>query len=108
MNLIQDIFLSKQFAAKDGHLSIVKYILAQVDNKNPKREFRLSSLHSQDWKKRNLTPLHAGAFYGRYEVYKYIGDNVEDKNPCDGHGWTPLHSSASVGNVAICEYILAH
>ena len=95
-------------AAKEGHLSIVKYILAQVDNKNPKREFRLSSLHSQDWKNQNLTPLHAAAFYGRYEVYKYIGDNVEDKNPCDRNGWTPLHSSASVGNFAICEYILAH
>ena len=50
-----------------------------------------------------FTPLHAAAFYGREEAYKYIGEN-----PCDGHGWTPLHSSASVGNIAICEYILAH
>ena len=30
---------------------------------------------------------------------------LEDKNPKDNHGWTPLHSAAQYGHLEICKLI---
>ena len=67
-------------AAKEGHLEICKLIIDNVTEINP-RDFR------------GKTPLHYAARSGHPEVYKFIMDQsiMEDKNPGDNFGRTPLH-----------------
>ena len=31
---------------------------------------------------------------------------MDDKNPKDGNGWTPLHSAAKGGHLEVCKFIL--
>ena len=39
-------------------------------------------------------------------VCQLIMENIEDKNPKDNNGWTPLHYAASNGHLAICQLIM--
>ena len=43
---------------------------------------------------------------GKYEVAQLIINNVNDKNPKNGEGDTPLHEAAKSGNFEICRLIL--
>ena len=42
----------------------------------------------------------------QFEVYKCIAKSVENKNPSDKLGLTPLHIATKVENHDICRYIL--
>ena len=72
-------------ATKDGHfdnlmskvLDVVKYIMDQIEEKNPKDN-------------KGKTPLHYAANYGYVTVFKYIVETVDEKNPTDNDGNTPL------------------
>ena len=35
-----------------------------------------------------------------------IVENVDDKNPKDNDGWTPLHLAAENGHLSICQLII--
>ena len=35
-----------------------------------------------------------------------LSEKLEDKNPRDREGWTPLHSAAQNGHVEVCRLIL--
>ena len=35
-----------------------------------------------------------------------LSESLEDKNPRDREGWTPLHSAAQNGHVEVCRLIL--
>ena len=39
-------------------------------------------------------------------MFKFIFDIIEDKNPADEFGSTPLHLAAKKGHLSICELIL--
>ena len=41
-----------------------------------------------------------------YETFKYILEKVDDKNPADENGDTPLHRAAEDGQTDICRLIL--
>ena len=51
--------------------------MAYIDDKNPK--------DLEDW-----TPLHCAAFHYRKEVCEFIASEIEDKNPVDKDGNTPM------------------
>ena len=38
--------------------------------------------------------------------YRLIFESVDDKNPWDEKGWTPLHHAAEMGNLEVCKFIL--
>ena len=92
-------------AAKSGHLQVVQYILPHVTDKNPKGTKGETLLHAvakfaklQDSKLRDKKI--------QFEVYKCIAESVENKNPLDKLGLTPLHIATKVENHDICRYIL--
>ena len=41
-----------------------------------------------------------------YCCYRVIFESVDDKNPWDEKGWTPLHHAAEMGNLEVCKFIL--
>ena len=43
---------------------------------------------------------------GHLDLCKLIIENVEDKNPRDKFGWTPLHQAAVLGHLSVCKLIL--
>ena len=50
--------------------------------------------------------MHLAALKGHSEVCRLIIENVEDKNPADNFGDTPLHLAAKKGSLDICKMIL--
>ena len=40
------------------------------------------------------------------EICKLIIENVDDKNPADRNGMTPLHRAAEYGHLDICKLII--
>ena len=81
------------YAAMRGHLSVCKYIMEHVTDKNPMDNYE-------------KIPLHDAAMNGHLHVCKYIMEQVTDKNPRDIGGCTPLHFAAMNGHLPICEYIM--
>ena len=76
------------FAAKNGNLDITKLIIQKIEkigNRNPKN-FYLE------------TPLHSAAENGHLSVYQFLIRNVEDKNPKNRDGLTPLSYAAMKNN----------
>ena len=69
-------------AAMRGHFNVVKYIVDNVEDKNPSDSI-------------GDTPLHRAAMGGHLAIVKYIMDNIEDKSPKDQEGNTPLHYAAA-------------
>ena len=80
-------------AAMRGHFNVVKYIVANSEDKNPSDAI-------------GDTPLHRAAMGGHLAIVRYIMDNVEDKSPKDQQGNTPLHRAAMGGHLAIVRYIM--
>ena len=77
-------------AAKNGHLEVCQYILPNVMVKNPKGRRGETLLHT-------VAKAHKSTYSKnrdkkiQFEVYKCIAESVEDKNPPDKYGITPLH-----------------
>ena len=61
-------FTPFHYAAARGHLSICKFFIDSVSNKNPKCD-------------QGATPLHLATANGHYLVCKLIIENLYDKNP---------------------------
>ena len=40
------------------------------------------------------------------DICKLIYERIQDKNPSDKNGWTPLHSAARNGDLQICKLII--
>ena len=69
-----------------GHFEVVKYLLNNLEDKNPMIDSYT-----------RLTPLHIASINGRTDIVNYIMSNVLDINPKDRNGDTPLHY-ATLGN----------
>ena len=52
----------------------------------------------------DLTPLHIAAGYGYFNVCKLIAENVQEKNPQDSYGETPLQIAEENGHSSVIEY----
>lgn len=44
--------------------------------------------------------------HGHIDIYQEIIDELDDKNPKDEDGWTPLHEAAQEGHLKIYDLIL--
>ena len=84
-------------AAKNGNLEISKLIVGEMAN------------ISQRTYLMGYTPLHHAAMFldpKKTEVFKLIFENVQDKEPKDNKGRTPLHHAAKYGNLELCKLII--
>ena len=51
-------------------------------------------------------PFQYSAKYGNLEVCRFFINNIDDKNPKDDEGLTPLHIAAENGKFKVCQMIL--
>ena len=86
--LINDLFLS--FSVNET-LDLIRYN-------------RSETLPNEDnfW-----TPLHYASKYDHRKVYEVLLKHVEDKNPQDLNGRTPLHIAAQSGNIDVTRSMIA-
>ena len=82
-------------AIKDGHFDVVKYLVDNLEDRNPKVD-----------RKFGQTALHIAAMHGRIKIVKYIMSKVLDINPKDNCGHTPLHIAAGLGKLNVVKYIM--
>ena len=52
------------------------------------------------------SPLHVLAWKGNLEIFLHVSNTLDDKNPMDHHGYTPLHFAANMNNFDVCEAII--
>ena len=82
-------------AASMGHLSIVKFLLPLISDKNPKTTVKYEE----------RTPLHEAALNGHFDVVKYIVSNISDNiNPSASDGKTVLHIAAQQGHLNVVSF----
>jgi hypothetical protein len=77
-------------AAESGLMQLCAHVYHKTDdhqltNKNPAN------------KRNGVTGLHVAAQKGHKEIYQFIMDKVENKNPAAVNGVTPLHLAAQKG-----------
>ena len=88
-------------AASHGHLDIFRYIIAQgLETVSPRDD-------------RGCTPLHDAAYFGELEMVKCIMDKLEDKNPKNFDGETPMHLAVQEGDkqegdYEMCKVLINH
>ena len=82
-------------ATKHGHYYVVKYLVDNLENKNPNVDRR-----------HGTSALHLAAIHGRIFIVKYIMSKVLDINPVDNYEQTPLHFAAAGGKVDVVKYIM--
>ena len=94
---ISDLETPLHKAAELGNLEVCKLIVGQTQD------------ISQRTRLLGYTPLHDAAGNqnrNRMEIFKLIFDNVEDKEPKDNNGRTPLHHAAKYGHLEVCKLII--
>ena len=87
-------------AADRGNLEICKLIIGETQD--------MAEI-GQKTHLMGRTPLHVAAEYPNpitLEIFKLIFDNVQDKEPKDKEGSTPLHYAAKYGNLEVCRLII--
>ena len=90
-------------AAESGHLKICQYLIANVIDKNPINNVQnVPSNITTD----GPTVLHVAAWFGQFEACKLIMESVENKNPRNGIGRTPLQLAAEAGHLEICQLLI--
>merc|ERR1712004_578899 len=122
------------FAAQQGHLDVVKFLTARIEDKNPADDDGYTCLHgasekgqlnifkyykeelnytdinpgqvSDEEKLNGRTPLHWAAQHGHFELAKYIIEGLDNKNPSDANGATPLHLAAQFGHLDVVKYLV--
>ena len=80
-------------AAERGCAEVVKFMIAEIEDKNPVAH-------------EGLTLLHCAANNGHFKVVQNILDKILDKNPKSEDGRTPLHFAAGKGHLLIVRLIL--
>ena len=72
---------------------LVKLIIDNLENKNPWLETG------------GLNALSQAARLGNMEAYKLISKELDEKNPRDKYGYTPLHYAVRHEKYNICQFI---
>ena len=103
------------YAARSGHPEVYKFIMDRsiMADKNPGDNFGRTPLHivvprcSKDFPTREWDPKGISHHNERrfFELFKIILENVEEKNPGDINGWTPLHEATERELPEICKLI---
>ena len=76
---------------KNIPLMLVKLVINNLEDKNPWLGVK--------------NALSLAAQYGNMEVYELISKELDDKNPRDRYGETPLHNAVRYGRYEICQFI---
>ncbi len=92
-----DGFTPMHFAAINGHLNIVKLLIAAGADRNAKASE----------KKRNWTPIHYAAQFDHVKVVKLLIDAGVNKEIKTGFGLTPLIVAAEFGSVETLKFLLS-
>ena len=71
------------YAAQNGHLNIVSFNTKLIPDPNP-------GIRKKDTNLWGKTPLHLAAQEGHLEICRAIMENLDDKNPRNNNGGTPL------------------
>ena len=80
-------------AVESGNLKLVK-LLAETYNCVDQENFR------------QMKPLHFAASSGFPEIFRYLHEKAEDKNPKDCYGQTTLHLAALQDNSEFLEFLI--
>ena len=92
--LLKTRLLSIGYNSSDNKpLSLVKLIIDNLENKNPWLE------------NSGLNALSQAARLGNMELYELISKELDEKNPIDIYGYTPLHYAVRYENYNICQFI---
>ena len=87
------------FAACYGKIEICQFIIADLNDKNPKNKDGVTP----------VTPLYLAAnCFGYLEICKLIIKNIQDKNPTDLDGQTPLEIAAKKGQLEMCKLLMSN
>ena len=78
-----------------GDLDQLKPLLLVSKEKNPKHPKNL-----------RISLLHQAARFGHLEIVKFIAPMIEDKNPKNENGATPLHYAALLGHKEVVKYLV--
>ena len=78
------------FAAENGHLSVVEYLVNQKADISAKGKY-------------DLTPLHFAAENGHLSVVEYLVNQKADINVKTNDDWTPLYYSYRYGDLSVVE-----
>ena len=86
-------FVSKECGNSNKPLSLAKLIIDNLENKNPWLEDG------------GLNALSQAAILGNMEAYMLISKELDEKNPRDKYGYTPLHYAVRWERYNICQFI---
>ena len=97
----QTIKSYKTLQEEKGQFRVCKLILKYLEDKNP----RLPGTT------RGTTAFHEAAECGYFNICEMImnefkSNNIQDKNPTNDWGNTPLHNAATNGSIKICKLIM--
>ena len=98
-------------AAFEGHFEVVKYLVDNLEDKNPKSNLNFGST-PPNTAASTLESKYSTIINYRIKVIKYIMSKVLDVNPKDNFGNTPLHYAACGGELqchgrlAVFKYII--
>ena len=103
------------YAARSGHPEVYKFIMDRsiMADKNPGDNFGRTPLHivvprcskdfpTREWDPKGISRHNEQRFF---ELFKIILENVEEKNPGDINGWTPLHEATERELPEVCKLI---
>ena len=93
----------RKFTEIDARSIMEKAKNGQFDMVHKKIRLKIKEYYKCDTMK---NAFHYAAISGHFNVVKYLMDSVEDKNPADSSGDTPLHKAAFHGHLAIVSYIM--
>merc|ERR1712223_1141358 len=82
-------------AVLSDNIELMKLFVADLEDKNP-------PVKSES----NRTLLYFSALSGKVSFLEYLSQFVEDLNPGDIKGYTPLHGAAYRGHVDFIRYIV--
>ena len=98
-------------AASRGNFEICKFIISQVNDKNPANDvghtpFHTAANYCPNDLKYVFHQHYSEEIVGHFEICKIFFESTGFQNPSDDYGMTPLHSAAMHGNLQICQMII--
>ena len=114
-----------QYAAKYGHIEIIRFLCTSIKNPNAPSEFgHVTPLHyaaehghfeivkllasftskpNAPGKYDRKTPIHLAAINGHADVVKFLANITDDPNMADVSGWTPIHYASEKGDTEVVK-----
>ncbi|XP_065573844.1 putative ankyrin repeat protein RF_0381 [Artemia franciscana] len=85
-------------AVKNGHTSLVCYLLEKGSNPN---------LRAEHWEDHGKTPLHFASEEGKPDICQLLVSKGANINLLDYNCYTPLHFAAEEGKLDICQLLVS-